>query len=179
MDFEAEVIKRVQAGDSEAFAYLVKRYEGALFVLAGNLLSPSHRAEDLVQEVFLSAFQHIRRYDPRRGAFSSWLFRIARNACFNENKKKREVLNPDIEKIPDRTDLESDAIRNEVVRQLDRALESLPFEQRVVFILADIQGLSYEEIAEIEGLPLGTVKSRISRARNKLARLLSAYRESS
>jgi len=175
MDFEIKVIKRVQAGDNQAFAYLVKRYERPLFVFAGNLLRRSHRVEDLVQETFLAAFEHIRRYDSRRGRFSSWLYRIARNKCLNEIKKKREQLNPDIAESAAGTDVERDVLHREMFRRLDETLDQLPFEQRVVFVLAEIQGLPYGEIGRIEGIPMGTVKSRLSRARKKIMRILGDF----
>ena len=133
--------------------------------------------EDVVQEIFLAAFEHIQRFEPRRGAFSSWLYRIARNRCLNEFKKKREHLKPDIEQVSGSADVEEDILRRERFRQLDEALGRLPLDQRMVFILADLQGLSYGEISQIENLPAGTVKSRLARARRKIAQTLNSLQE--
>ena len=124
------------------------------------------------QVVHYPLFDHV-----GRGAFSSWLFRIARNKCFNEIKKKRESLNPDVAETAASIDVEQDLMHKELVRKLDETLQQLPFEQRVVFILAEIQELSYEEIGEIESIPVGTVKSRLSRGRNKVAQLLNQFQE--
>ena len=180
MDFEAEVIKRVQAGDSEAFAYLVKRYEGALFVLAGNLLSPSHRAEDLVQEVFLSAFQHIRRYDPRRGAFSSWLFAVAANAYRSHMRRHRLFMLP-LDAARDTAQPRSAALDHEQEgRELlvRHAVSTLPDRYRDVFVLFYFHQMDVQETARSLGLAEGTVKKQLFRAvgrmRDNLAPLLGA-----
>jgi RNA polymerase sigma-70 factor (ECF subfamily) len=168
MSDDLTAIKRVIDGDVESFRLLVHRYEKPLFRLVRNLLPNAHDCEDIAQEVFLAAYRNLAAYDPRRSAFATWLFTIARNKCWNVLRKKRPVV---LAEVPERADPrtpEREAVGEELFRQLDAALAALPFEQRTAFVLAEIQELSQEEIAQIEGVRLGTVKSRLSRARDKL-----------
>jgi RNA polymerase sigma-70 factor, ECF subfamily len=172
MTDDLNVIRRVLQGDTEAFRLLVKRHEGPVCAMIRNLIADRHDAEDVAQEVFLSAFTHLASYDPRQGAFSTWLFTIARNKCLNALKKRRPLALADLPEKPQRRTPESELDRAEWFGQLDAALAALPFEQRSAFVLAEIHGLSYAEIGTLEGVSQGTVKSRISRAREKLRALL-------
>jgi RNA polymerase sigma-70 factor (ECF subfamily) len=172
MSDDLDVIHRILGGDLEAFRLLVERYQGLLGCLIGNLISDTHDAEDLAQEVFLAAYRHLASYDPRQGAFSTWLLTIARNKCFNARKKQRPVVVDELPEPAGGRTPDAALAEAEWQRRLDQALESLPFEQRTAFVLAEIQGLPHEEIARIEGVAVGTVKSRVSRAREKLRALL-------
>jgi RNA polymerase sigma-70 factor, ECF subfamily len=177
MNDDQEVIDRVLAGDTESFRTLVERYQGPLFRLVRNLIPDRGECEDIVQEVFLSAYTHLGSYVPRRSAFSTWLFTIARNRCVNSWKKRRPRL---LEKLPERAEPrppDAALTEAEFFRRLDAALAELPPEQRTVFVLAEFEGLSHEEISQIEGVRIGTVKSRISRARDKLRSLLQTTAE--
>jgi RNA polymerase sigma-70 factor (ECF subfamily) len=177
MSADYQAIQRVLNGETEAFRILVKRYERPLFCMLRNLYGGAGECEDMAQETFLAAFMNLAAYDPRRGAFSTWLFTIGRNKCLNALRKKRpQALEPVPEPSEPQTQ-ESDCNRNEIFRRLDRALDALPVEQRTAFVLSEIQGLSYEEIVSIEGVKLGTVKSRISRAREKLRAVLGSLEE--
>jgi RNA polymerase sigma-70 factor (ECF subfamily) len=89
-DTDLEIINRVKRGETNAFETLIHRHEKRVFVFTGNLLKTPHRVEDLVQEIFLTAFKKIHSFDPELGNFSTWLIRIARNKCQNEIKKKKE-----------------------------------------------------------------------------------------
>jgi RNA polymerase sigma-70 factor (ECF subfamily) len=171
------VIERVLAGDIESFRLLVQRYQRPLFVMVHNLIPDRAECEDLAQEVFLAAYTHLRSYNPRRSAFSTWLFTIARNKCFNALKKRRPLA---LKKLPEEADRRTPDLalaEAELCRQLDAALAALPFEQQTAFVLAEIQGLSHEEIGRIEGVKVGTVKSRISRAKEKLRSLFQRTAE--
>ena len=168
---ENRIVARVQDGRREEFARLVRGYQQALFRIVGNLLPPS-RVEDVVQEVFLAAFAAIERFDPRRGSFRTWLFAIARNRARNARRKRREERLPDDHPLPYERTPHDELQTREVFRRLDRALKGLRFEERVVFVLAELEGLTYAEIARIEGVKLGTVKSRLARARARLRREL-------
>lgn len=172
-DDDPEVIQRVLNGDVEAFRVLVVRYQRPVVCFIRNLVADQHECEDVAQDVFLAAFVRLQSYDPARASFSTWLLTIARNRCLNVQKKKRPRPVPD---LPDpgvaRTPL-VEAEENELFQQLDAGLAALPFEQQTVFVLAEIQGYSHEEIGRIEGVPAGTVKSRLSRARQKLRELLT------
>jgi len=168
MKDDLPVIERVLHGDRESFRLLVEKYQQPLFCFVRNLLVDANDCDDITQEVFLTAYTHLRAYDARRATFSTWLFTIARNQCLNALKKRRPRP---LDEVPEQADPhtpEQALSEEESFRQLDAALARLPVDQRTAFVLAEIQGLSEEDIAKIEGVARGTVKSRISRARQKL-----------
>jgi RNA polymerase sigma-70 factor (ECF subfamily) len=136
----------------------------------------SNRIEDIVQDIFFNAYKYIKKYDPDKGKFSTWIFRIARNRCLNEIKRKKERSLPETYEIPEKGNPENDLMNKEFLVKLDRSLDRLPYKHKVVFVLADLHGLSYEEIAQIEKTNTGTVKSRLFRARKKLRSTLEPYR---
>jgi RNA polymerase sigma-70 factor (ECF subfamily) len=174
-DFDA--IQRVLAGDVESFRCLVERYQRPLLALVRNLTPRDSDQEGLAQEAFLAAFRSLASFDIRRSAFSTWLFTIARNRCRNEFARRRPIASADLADVVDSRSPERAASEAELFRQLDAALDALPFDQRSAFVLAHLQGLSYEEVGRIECVGVGTVKSRIARAREKLRRLLSRVAE--
>lgn len=172
---ENEIIAQVQAGQTDAFERLVRYYQGPLFRVVGNLVGRPHQVEDLVQDVFLSAFASIGRFDPGRGTFRAWLFTIARNRALSARSKKREMLLDEPPVIHDHRTAMDDVVTKEAFELLDRALQKLKFQDRVIFVLAEVEGLSYAEIARVENLRLGTVKSRLARIRARLRSELKPY----
>jgi len=173
MDDDFQTIQRVLAGDIDAFRLLVEHHQRPLFSLVGNMVRDVTDRADIVQETFLAAYLHLSSYDPQRGRFLTWLLTIARNKCFDALKERRPLV---MEALPPKVDRKGPADRlleMELFTQFDHALATLPFEQKTAFILSEIEGLSHEEICQIEEVPMGTVKSRISRAREKLRSLLS------
>jgi RNA polymerase sigma factor (sigma-70 family) len=128
------------------------------------LTPPDTDHEGVGQEVFLAAFRSLSSFDPKRSAFSTWLFTIARNRCGNELARRRPVVGDELPDVVDLRSPERAAPEAELFRQLDAALDALPFEQRSAYL----QGPSYEKVARIEGVGVGTVKSRITGAREKL-----------
>ena len=175
MNDDLDTIRRVLAGDVESFRRLVERYQLPLLTLVRRL-TPSHTDHEAVaQDVFLAAFRGLASFDPERSAFSTWLFTIARNRCRNELACRRPVSGAVLPDVADLRSPERAASEAELFRQLDAALDALPFEQRSAFVLAHLQGLSYEEVGRIEGVGVGTVKSRIARAREKLRSLLHQH----
>lgn len=173
MTDDLDAIRRVLAGDVESFRRLVDRYQRPLLNLVRNLTPPGTDHEGVGQDVFLAAFRRLAWFDPKRSAFSTWLFTIARNRCRNELARRRPVAGGELPDVVDPRSPERAATEAELVRQLAAALDALPFEQRSAFVLTQLQGLSYEEVGRIEGVGVGTVKSRIARAREKLRCLLS------
>jgi RNA polymerase sigma-70 factor (ECF subfamily) len=147
-------------------------YEKPLFRMVANLLGRNHRVEDLVQEIFLAAFMHLNRYDSRKGRFSTWLFRIARNKTLNEIRKNKGLFaSRSLESQWHHTPSD-DFVAMETMKTIDKALNDLPFKFRVVFVLAEIEGLAHAEIADIEKIRPGTVKSRLSRAKAALRKAI-------
>lgn len=182
---EMDLIQRSQEGDLAAFNLLVETYQRQVYNLCLRMLGSVEAAEDATQETFLAAYRHIGTF--RGTAFRSWLLRIAANVCTDELRRRRrrplrsiETNDSDAEpfQIPDtREGPEAYVLRRELGRSIQSALLALPEDQRLVIILCDVQGLSYEEIAATLNIALGTVKSRISRARRRLRELLLKERE--
>jgi RNA polymerase sigma-70 factor, ECF subfamily len=182
MDDE-DLMAQFQAGSVEAFDLLVARYKDPLASYLYRFLGDARESEDLLQETFMRVFRN--RHSYRRIArFSTWLYTIAGNLARSEYRKRRrrrvtslQGINKDEEEyeveIPDNT-FRPDTHANGVLQEaaIQEALRQIPEEFREVVVLRDVQQLAYEEIAEITGLPMGTVKSRINRGRTKLQQLL-------
>jgi RNA polymerase sigma-70 factor (ECF subfamily) len=177
MTDETKTIERILAGDTESFRILIERHERAVVAMVAHLTGDRQRCEDLAQEVFLAAFAKLKTFDPARSRFSTWLLTIARNKSINALKKKRpQTLDDPPELIDPRTPLEA-AAQREAFAQLDRVLTDLPRRQRRAFVLVEFEGLSYEQAAQIEGTRVGTIKSRVHRARAMLAKALGQNEE--
>lgn len=186
---EVVLVERCQSGDAAAFDSLVAKYAPQVYNLAYRMVGDPDDAEDMAQAVFIRVFRAIKGF---RGtsSFNTWLYRVATNVCLDELKrrKRRPVATewPPEEDVPldppsaAAVDPEAAALRRERQELVQRAIQSLPEAQRVVLVLADIQGLSYDEISQALGASLGTVKSRLNRARlalkSKLARHLELLR---
>ena len=182
MDDE-DLMAQFQAGSVEAFDLLVARYKDPLASYLYRFLGDARESEDLLQETFMRVFRN--RHSYRRIArFSTWLYTIAGNLARSEYRKRRrrkvtslQSVNKDEEEyeleIADNT-FRPDTHANNVLQDaaIQEALKEIPEEFREVVVLRDVQQLAYEEIAEITGLPMGTVKSRINRGRTKLQTLL-------
>jgi len=168
MDEDHQAIQHVLAGDTDRFRALVEKYQEPLFGFVRNLIRDAGDAEDVAQETFLAAYANLKSYDPGRAKFSTWLFAMARNRCLNILKRKSPLT---MAGLPEEavTDAPGGRLDTEAAFDLlDAALDKLPVEQKTAFVLAEIEGLSYREIVLIEGVKLGTVKSRIARAKEKL-----------
>jgi RNA polymerase sigma-70 factor (ECF subfamily) len=175
---EARVIREAQKGSLAAFNQLVMAYQGTAFNVAYRVIGNSETAADACQEAFLKAYQAIKQY--RGGSFKSWLMRIVTNACYDQLRYKSRRPATSLEEMTEETEdhhekLVSDAerpeelaLRSELGELIQVGLSRLPEDQRLVLVLSDIQGFSYQEIAEVVGQPLGTVKSRLSRGRQRL-----------
>jgi RNA polymerase sigma-70 factor (ECF subfamily) len=182
---DSDAIRAVLAGDEEAFRVLVDRYRHSIFNLAYRLTGRPHDAEDLAQDTFLQAYAHLGEF--RAGArFHPWLYTIALNLCRNQLRRKRLLRwlpfqsareeHPRIVEPPERRhpDPEQAVLEKEREDQLQAAIQALPLKYREVFLLRQLEELSYEEIAQVTGLPMGTVEVRLFRARKKLVEHLGA-----
>jgi len=182
---EKTLIKAAQRGDLEAFNLLILRYQNLLFGVALRLLNDEDVAADAVQEALISAF---RRFHTFRGdSLRSWLARVVVNACYDEMRRKRrqhsvplELLNSEGEEIETsywlvdpQADPELQFESSELERAIQASLDKLPPIYRLMLVLVDIEGLSYEEAASAAGVPVGTVKSRLHAAMLKLTESFS------
>ena len=180
---EASLIARSRQGDLDSFNRLVEHYQRPVYNLCLRMLASPQAAEDATQDTFIAAYRALDSF--RGGSFRAWLFRIAANACYDEMRRRRSRPTVSLEAPEGRPlelphpspPLEEHAQRLELTRYLQEALAALPADQRLAVILCDVQGLNYEGIAQATGVSLGTVKSRISRARARLRGILLAHRE--
>lgn len=176
MNDEQIIIERVLAGETRAFRDLVELYQSLILQFARNMLRNREDAEDLTQEVLVAAYRNLTTYDAKRARFSTWLLTIARNCCLNQLKRRHAETLGDVEPMDRGLPPPDAAAQCEVWQSLTVALETLPLEQRTAFVLAEIQELPHAEIALIEGIELGTVKSRVSRARERLRLALREWK---
>jgi RNA polymerase sigma-70 factor (ECF subfamily) len=161
-------------GDPQAFGTLVDRYQTRLLSFINRTIQDRERAEDLVQEVFIRVFRHLHRFD-RTKKFSTWIYTIASNLAKNELRSRSRnplVLQRPLE-FEDATARPDDVLRRSYLADgVAQCVGRLPESLRDVFVLRELEGKSYQDIAETTGCNVGTVKSRLSRARNTFAQLI-------
>jgi len=186
---ESGLIQAACQGDLDAFNRLVLAYQDLVYSQAYRMMGEAEAAEDATQEAFISAYRNIRSY--RGGSFRGWLLRIVTNACYDELRRRKrrptvplEPVAADDEEIEspswivDEGELpEESVLRAELGKQIQHCLDELPEEFRVIVVLVDIQGFDYHEAAQVVAKPVGTVKSRLSRARMRLRDCLQSARE--
>ncbi len=182
---EVALIAEAVEGSQRAFQTLVERYQRPVFSLVVRMLRDHGIAEDVTQEVFVKAWLALARYDPRR-RFASWLFKIASNAAIDQLRRKKLPTTPiessdaDQSSILDRTPDEraeaADTLvkRHELAAALEATVAALRPEYRLVVLLRFKEELPYRDIAEITGMPLGTVKTNLRRARREIEQRLRA-----
>lgn len=177
-DQEHNLIQAARNGDQAAFGELVQQYQKRVFALAVRMCSTPELAEEAAQEAFLAAWQGLPFF---RGdsAFATWLYRLTSNACVDLLRKENRHQGPSLDdetvstEVPDPTPTPEKAVeQQELRRQIEAGLQTLSPEHREVLILREIQQLSYDEIADVLSLDLGTVKSRINRGRRQLREFL-------
>ena len=188
---ESALIAAARQGDLEAFNRLVLAYQDEVYALAYRMLGDPDAAADATQETFLSAFRHLKRF--RGGSFRGWLLRIATNACYDELRRRGRRPQVPLEGTDDE-EMASDArpwmadrnpnaspeavlLRRELRAALEACIGRLAPKMRAVLLLVDVHGLDYAEAATSLGLPLGTVKSRLARARAAMRQCLGQFAE--
>lgn len=183
------LIDAARQGDLDAFNRLVLAYQDLVYTQAYRMMGDTEAAEDAAQEAFISAYHHLNSY--RGGSFRGWLLRIVTNVCYDELRRRKrrptiplEPLDAEDEEVEspgwlaDMAELpEESAIRAELRRAIQRCLDELPAEFKAMVVLVDIQGLDYQEAAQAARAPVGTVKSRLARARMRLRDCLLAVWE--
>ncbi|MFN2127270.1 MAG: RNA polymerase sigma factor [Anaerolineales bacterium] len=186
---ERSLILESQKGDIDSFNRLVLAYQNIVYSQAYRVMGEPNAADDATQETFISAFNKISTY--RGGSFKAWLLRIVTNACYDELRRRKRrptvSLTPqdsqgepiespnwliDTNETPEET-----AERSEIREAIEYCLRNLPEEFREIILLVDLQGLDYRETSNVTGKPLGTVKSRLARARERMRECLFQFGE--
>ena len=186
---EVALIRAAREGDLNSFNRLVLEYQDLVYNQAYRVLGEPQAADDAAQEAFISAYQHLTSY--RGGSFRAWLLRIVTNACYDELRRRKrrpttpleplddageEIESPSWMVDPEESPEES-AERSELAGAIQNCINELPPEFRSVVALVDVQGMDYAEASEAMGTPLGTVKSRLARARARLRECLQGFWE--
>ncbi|MBP7689191.1 MAG: sigma-70 family RNA polymerase sigma factor [Thermoflexales bacterium] len=185
---EAALIESARKGSLDAFNTLVLTYQHQVYNLAYRIMGEEAAASDATQEAFISAYKNLKSF--RGGSFKSWLMRIVTNACYDDLRRRKRRPATSLDELTDGEDGEAEfdvptpedgpetiAQRHELAGLIQQGITTLPDDQRIVLVLSDVQGMSYEEIASITNSNLGTVKSRLSRARAKLREYLQGRGE--
>ncbi len=186
---EIALVASARDGDLDAFNRLVLAYQDLAFNLALRMLGDEAMAEDTTQVAFISAYNSLGSF--RGGSFKAWVLRMVTNACYDElRRRQRHPTTPLEPMVDDDDEMESPswladdhnspektAEQNELEQAIQHCLNDLPEEFRTVAVLVDVQGLDYDEVARVIRKPLGTVKSRLARARGKLRQCLQGFWE--
>jgi RNA polymerase sigma-70 factor (ECF subfamily) len=186
---EKLLVSKAKAGDVAAFEQLIEAYQKKVYNLALRMTGNQEDAADLAQEAFIRVFRSISGFK-EQSSFSTWIYRITTNVCLDEirKRKNRKVISIDEDIHMDDGEMKRQIVsddplpdemaeRAELRNIVNDAINSLPEDQKVVITLRDLNGLSYEEIAQVLGIPGGTVKSRINRARQALRNVLLSRTE--
>jgi len=186
---ENALIQAAQDGDLDAFNRLVLAYQDMVYIQAYRVMDEPAAAEDISQTAFISAYRHIDSF--RGGSFRAWLLRITTNACYDELRRRKRRPTTPLEPLDDSGEEiesprwmadpsespEDSAQRAELRRALRHCLSELSPDFRAVVALVDVQGMDYADAAEVMGTPIGTVKSRLARARGRLQICMQGYWE--
>lgn len=183
-DADHALMERIRQGDTAAFRELVERHQHAVVGTAAKMLGNPAEAEDIAQQVFLRIWRHAKSYRPE-ARFTTYLFTITRNLVFNETRRRGRRKEVSADSLEEETGLmpetrpehrpDAEILDDELRREVDRAISSLPETQRMAVVLRRYEELSYEEIGEVLDLSVPAVKSLLFRARTTLKEKLAAY----
>jgi len=165
-EIDFRLMRAIQNGDMVAFNKMVDRYKKRLMNVLGRMLSSTEESEDIVQETFIRVYQHRQSFNFKH-CFSTWIYTICLNLARNELRKRKKFKFQDITEMQG-NELEfavNAKIPSRLPQLLESAIKELPVKYREAFLLRDVQEMPYEEVAKVLGVPLGTVKSRVNRAR--------------
>lgn len=185
---EQAMIAEAQRGDVPSFNQLVRAYQSLVYHTAYRVLGDGEAASDATQDAFVNAYKNIKSF--RGGSFKAWLLRIVTNACYDQLRAKQRkptasldalLVDPD-NPAPGLGEAQEEAPhdfaeRQELAYWINKGLQTLPYDQRITLVLSDVDGFAYEEIAVATNTNVGTVKSRLSRARSQLRDFLLEQRE--
>lgn len=188
---ENALIREAKSGDLDSFNRLVLAHEGIAYHIAFRIMGDKQSAEDATQDAFISAYKSLKSF--RGGSFRSWLLRIVTNACYDELRKRKRRPASSLDDLSDagigfdseessglfsqQQRPEREVEQGELRKAIEHCLELLPGEYKIVAVLVDIQGFDYKEASEVIKKPLGTVKSRLARARSRMRDCLQDARE--
>jgi RNA polymerase sigma-70 factor (ECF subfamily) len=177
---DGELLSRAARGDEHAFAMLYRRRQGGIYRFALQMSGSTEVAEEVTQEVFITLARGGAQYDSARGSVSTWLYGIARNVALRALERRGDWVTLDDENGTEAVCLQSSPLdgllHDETVEAVRRAVLALPAQYREAVVLCDLEEMSYAEAAEALGCPVGTVRSRLNRARALLAEKLKAAR---
>lgn len=179
---DEELVEKIKKGDIDAYEEIIKKYENKVCGIIYHMIKNQNDVEDLVQEVFIKVYKNLSKFKGDSSLYT-WIYKITVNLCLDEVKKRKNIIYLDEKLEVEDGELErelpsSDKTQvelyeeKELKEKLHKCIGKLPEKQRVMIVLRDIKGFSYEEISEITSVKLGTVKSQINRARLKLKELL-------
>ena len=184
---DMEKVRAAQSGDREAFDFLVEKYKDIVYAVAYRFAHDPDLALDLAQDSLIRAYRGIKSFKGR-SSFSTWLYRVTMNTCIDYTRRKARSV--DSQTVPEEVaeyvgvepivargprSPDSQALSGELGEKIQEAVDALPEYHRSVFVLYEIEGMSYKEIAEVVGCSIGTVMSRLHYARKKLQKMLKPY----
>lgn len=183
---EPALIQQAKKGDINAYNRLVLHYQQLAYNVAFRIMGEPQSAEDATQEAFISAYKSLNKF--RGGNFKAWLLRIVTNACYDELRRRKRRPQSSLDELTEENESfaflrdpaegpEAYQQKMDLTRAIEDCLQTLPEDQRVTAVLCDVEGYDYNEIAAITSVSLGTVKSRVSRARAKLRDCLQGVAE--
>jgi len=187
---ESTLINNANNGDVDAFNQLVMTYQEQVFNLAYRMMNDEMAAQDVAQNTFIKSFQNLKSF--RGGSFRAWLLRIATNTCYDELRQKKRHPNQPLTSVEAESGEEMDdppwlkdgqnlpednILKKELEEAIQRCIDQLPKNFRAVLILVDVQGFGYREASHIANSPVGTIRSRLARARLRVQNCLQGFRE--
>lgn len=168
------IIENILKGQGELYEEIIKRYKNNIYSLCMRMVRNSEDAKDLAQDTFIKAYQNLEKYNPEY-KFSTWIFKVASNLCIDHLRKTKTQNLPYDDKISmphDTASAENIYLHNSNKKQIEKAIQDLPEDYRILIILYHKEGLSYEQMCEMLKLPMSKVKNRLHRARNRLKEVL-------